>query len=123
MTFELRGHTLFLIYSKYVRKPRNAADSGAAHLATHKRCWTRTSTTCLDSYTRLWAADQPQVTEFVRFFVNEASKAVKSAGYVALPERGYELVLSRFEHRVLDSLFHGRGSTIGVEAADLTVDK
>lgn len=69
------------------------------------------------------AADQMQVTEFVRFFVNEARNSVSKAGYVALPDRSYEFVLGRFEHRVLGSLFHGRGSTIGVKSSDLVVDK
>lgn len=71
-------------------------------------------------YVSLRDAARPEVTEFVRFFLREASANVRNAGYVALPARTYELVQSRFDHRIVGSLFKGHGSTIGVKATDLT---
>lgn len=74
-------------------------------------------------YVNRSAADRPEISELVRFFVRTAKSSVNEVGYVALPDRSYQLVLSRFEHRVPGSLFHGRGSTIGVKASDLTAGK
>jgi len=55
--------------------------------------------------------------------VHEARATVTNVGYVALSEASYERVLSRFEHRLLGSLFQGRGSTVGVKASDLTAEQ
>lgn len=69
------------------------------------------------------ASERPDAAEFVRFFVRQARSIVRQNDYVPLSERGYDLVLARFDHRVLGSLFHGGGSTVGVNATDLTAGK
>ena len=74
-------------------------------------------------YVNRAAADRAEVSDFVRFILRRASSAVEHAGSVALPANAYDLVLYRFENRIQGSLFHGRGSTIGVKASDLTATK
>jgi phosphate transport system substrate-binding protein len=41
-------------------------------------------------------------------------RLVREVGYIALPDKVYDLALQRFERRVVGSVFGGKGSQIGV---------
>jgi len=56
-------------------------------------------------YVRPEAADRPEVTSFVNFYLDNAPQAVKKAGYVPLPDDLYDLVKKKFEQRVTGTMF------------------
>jgi phosphate transport system substrate-binding protein len=65
------------------------------------------------------AVDRPEVAKFVDYFLRNAKTLSAQVGYVALPERAYELVQKRFEAKKTGSVFAGKGSTIGVTVEQL----
>lgn len=69
-------------------------------------------------YVRKDAAERPEVAAFIKFYLAEAGKLVKSVGYIALPDKAYELALKRFEAKTTGSVFTG-GSQVGVKIEDL----
>lgn len=69
-------------------------------------------------YVRRDAADRPEVTAFVRFYMENAETLVNEIGYVALPKSAYALVSDRFEKRVTGSVYLGR-DTAGKRVEDV----
>ena len=65
------------------------------------------------------AAERPEIREFVKFYLNAGRPLVKEVGYVALPDKVYDLVLQRFDKQVLGSVFGGKGSKVGVTLESL----
>ncbi len=57
-------------------------------------------------YVSTEAAERPEVQAFVRFYLENAAALVGEVGYVALPDRVYDLALQRFEQRVTGSAFN-----------------
>ncbi|MEK6683458.1 MAG: PstS family phosphate ABC transporter substrate-binding protein [Nitrospirota bacterium] len=70
-------------------------------------------------YVSTKAAARPEVREFVKFYLNAGRPLVKEVGYVALPDKVYDLVLQRFDKQVLGSVFGGKGSKVGVTLESL----
>lgn len=68
-------------------------------------------------YVSVPAAERPEVQDFVRFYLQNAAKLVQEVGYVALPERAYELALERFDKRITGSAF--RHAEAGVDIVEL----
>jgi phosphate transport system substrate-binding protein len=65
------------------------------------------------------AAANPQVREFIEFFLDDESHIlVEDVGYVALPPKVYDLVNHRFDTGLVGSMFSG-GSQIGVTIEEL----
>ncbi len=64
------------------------------------------------------AADRPEVQEFIRFYLDNATDLVREVGYIPLPEEVYRLVGNRFDSRTVGSVFTG-GSKVGVTLASL----
>lgn len=64
------------------------------------------------------AADRTEVVEFVQFYLREAPVLVKEVGYVALPDKVYQLGLSRFADGTVGSAFTGK-DTAGVDLVKL----
>ncbi len=60
------------------------------------------------------SADRPSVASFVRFYLKEAPRLVKEVGYVPLTPTLYRLAQSRFEKRLVGSVFGAKGSQVGV---------
>ncbi|MDP6549285.1 MAG: PstS family phosphate ABC transporter substrate-binding protein [Dehalococcoidia bacterium] len=59
-------------------------------------------------YVRKEAGDQPYIKEFVRFFMSEEGRELATeVGYIAYPDRVYELALARFENGRTGTLFGG----------------
>ncbi|MDH5804262.1 MAG: PstS family phosphate ABC transporter substrate-binding protein [Gemmatimonadota bacterium] len=56
-------------------------------------------------YVSTVAAERPEIQAFVRFYLENAAALVGEVGYVALPDRVYELALERFEQRITGSVF------------------
>ena len=56
-------------------------------------------------YVSRQASERPEVSAFVKFYLENAPKLVTEVGYVPLPDRIYQLVLERFEKRATGSLF------------------
>lgn len=65
---------------------------------------------------KAWA--RPEVKAFVKFYLNEGRALVHEVGYVALPDKAYELAWARFEKGTVGSVFAG-GSQIGVRIEDI----
>src|SRR3972149_6556775 len=61
-------------------------------------------------YVNKKSADKPEIARFIKFYLENAAKLVKEVGYIALPEKAYQLVLERFEKRITGSVFGGKGS-------------
>lgn len=64
------------------------------------------------------AAGRPEVARFVEFYLQNAPALVREVGYIALPERAYQLALERFQKRVTGTIFSG-GSQVGVSMEEL----
>jgi phosphate transport system substrate-binding protein len=64
-------------------------------------------------YVSMTSLRRSEVARFVKFYLDHARKAVSDAGYVALPDRGDELVKARYEARKTGTAFTG-GSQVGV---------
>lgn len=65
------------------------------------------------------SADKPEVKRFVEFYIKNGGELSKEVGYVALPNKAYELALKRFTKRVTGSVFGGKGSQVGVKIEEL----
>lgn len=64
-------------------------------------------------------AERKEVQDFVAFYLDHATKLVAEVGYIALPDRAYQLARKRFDDRVLGSIFAGKGSRVGVSVQSL----
>ena len=65
-------------------------------------------------YVKTASAGRPEVQEFIKFYLTAGASLVSQVGYIALPQRAYDLALGRFEKRIPGSLFGGHGSQVGV---------
>lgn len=65
------------------------------------------------------AADRPEISAFVGYYLRNASKLVKEVGYVALPTDAYTLAQARYDKRTPGSIFGGQGSQVGVTVVNL----
>ncbi|MFZ5470467.1 MAG: PstS family phosphate ABC transporter substrate-binding protein [Myxococcota bacterium] len=65
------------------------------------------------------ALERPELVSFVKFYLANAAKLVSEVGYIPLPDRAYALAQERVDARVTGSLFHGKGSQVGVSIEDL----
>lgn len=69
-------------------------------------------------YVNKKSADQPEVKEFIDFFLKNASKLIKQVKYIPLPDRAYKLAEERFARRVTGTMFGGE-SKVGMKVEDL----
>lgn len=65
-------------------------------------------------YVSTKAAQRPEVTAFIDYYLAQAPKLVKEVGYVALPEKVQALVKDRWTQRKTGSVFGGHGSQVAV---------
>ncbi len=65
------------------------------------------------------ALEKKEVEAFVRYYLDHAAELSRSVGYIALPEKAYELARERLEKRVTGSVFGGAGSSVGVKIEEL----
>ena len=70
-------------------------------------------------YVNKKSADKPEVQRFIRFYMKNGGSLSKEVGYIALPQKAYELGLKRFEKRIAGSVFGGHGSQVGVKIEEL----
>ncbi len=70
-------------------------------------------------YVNKKSSERPEVKRFVEFYVKNAAQLTKEVGYIALPDRAYELALKRFTGRKTGSVFGGQGSQVGVKIEEL----
>jgi phosphate transport system substrate-binding protein len=70
-------------------------------------------------YVATKALDRPEIANFVQFYLANATKLVTEVGYVALPDRAYQLAQTRVDARRTGSMFGGKGSQIGVSIEQL----
>ncbi len=72
-------------------------------------------------YVKTTVAERPEVEAFVRFYLNpsNAQPLVEEVGYVPLPKKILALARSRFDSRVVGSIFEGKGSQVGVTLEEL----
>lgn len=70
-------------------------------------------------YVSVQSLERPEVAAFVDFYLSHGVKLVELAGYVALPERAYELGQARIARRVTGSALGGKGSRVGVSIDEL----
>ena len=65
------------------------------------------------------SADKSEIKRFTEFYMKSGADLSKEVGYIALPDKAYELALKRFEKRITGSVFGGQGSQIGVKIEEL----
>src|SRR3972149_5609498 len=70
-------------------------------------------------YVNKKSAGRPEVQKFIDFYMKNGKTLSREVGYVALPDKAYELVLRRFKKRVTGSVFGGQGSQVGVRIEEL----
>lgn len=64
-------------------------------------------------------AKKAEVKAFVEFYLTEGRELISEVGYVALPDKVYELGLKRFQAGTTGSLFTGSGSKVGMTVEEL----
>src|SRR5690606_26354920 len=62
--------------------------------------------------------DRPEVSGFVRFYLEHAAELAREVGYVPLPGQAYRLALANLENRRLGTAFGGRAE-VGVDVEEL----
>lgn len=65
------------------------------------------------------SANKLEVQRFIDFYMKNSGSLSKEVGYIALPQKAYELALKRFEKRIVGSVFGGHGSQVGVKIEEL----
>ena len=70
-------------------------------------------------YVSTKAMVRPEIREFMKFYLDVGRRLVKEVGYVALPDRVYDLALQRFDKQVIGSVFGGKGSKVGIRLESL----
>lgn len=64
-----------------------------------------------------------EVSDFMDFYVKNASQLAAEVGYIALPKKAYDMVQRRLTQRITGSLFEGEGSKVGVTVEQLLGDQ
>ncbi|MDX1582422.1 MAG: hypothetical protein R3338_02375, partial [Thermoanaerobaculia bacterium] len=64
------------------------------------------------------ALSEPIISEFVKFYLENAPELVREVGYIPLPGRAYELAQQRVDDRVTGTMFE-EGPQVGVSIEDL----
>jgi len=64
------------------------------------------------------AAERPEVTQFVEFYLKHGAELSKEVGYVDLPASAYDLALKNFHDRKLGTGFGGTPE-VGLHVEDL----
>ena len=70
-------------------------------------------------YVNKKSLDRPEVAAFVEFYLKNAARLAREVGYVALPDRAYELARLRLQRRITGSVFGGAGSQVGVKIEEV----
>jgi len=65
------------------------------------------------------SSERAEVQRFIEFYLKNAGKLSREVGYVALPDKAYDLALKRFKKGTPGSIFGGHGSQVGVKIEDL----
>jgi phosphate transport system substrate-binding protein len=55
----------------------------------------------------------------VNYYLDNAGALAGEVGYVALPEKAYELAKQRFNQKITGSVFADKHSTVGLKLEDL----
>jgi phosphate transport system substrate-binding protein len=70
-------------------------------------------------YVSSQSATREDVQTFVNFYLDNAATLAGEVGYVALPEKAYDLARHRFAKGVTGSVFADKESTVGLKLEDL----
>jgi phosphate transport system substrate-binding protein len=65
------------------------------------------------------AANRPEITSFVNYYLDNASTVVPETGYITLDKDIYALIKKRFESKISGSLFLTGKSSVGVKLNEL----
>lgn len=65
-------------------------------------------------YVSLKAADRPEVSQFVEYYLQNAAHLSEEVGYIRLPENAYTAAAQRFKQRVAGSVFKKKDAMVGV---------
>ena len=69
-------------------------------------------------YVNRKSADNPEVAEFVEFYLKNGAKLAKEVGYVDLPANAYTMALENFKNRKIGTAFGGEPE-VGVKVEEL----
>jgi phosphate transport system substrate-binding protein len=61
-------------------------------------------------YVQQKAAERPEVTEFVKFYVSNGKQLALAVKYIPLPDEAYPAVLQRFDSRTTGTVFDGHAA-------------
>jgi phosphate transport system substrate-binding protein len=70
-------------------------------------------------YVSTKAIERPEVSDFIRYYLANASKLTSEVGYIPLSNEAYQLAQTRVDQRITGSIFGGKGSQIGVSIEEL----
>ena len=65
------------------------------------------------------SAEREDIQIFVNYYLDNAAMLAGEVGYVALPEKAYELARHRFNEKITGSVFANKESTVGLKLEDL----
>ncbi len=70
-------------------------------------------------YVSTEAAEREEVQGLINYYLDEGRELAAEVGYIAMPDRAYELAQERFEARTTGSVFGGDGSTVGASVIEM----
>lgn len=70
-------------------------------------------------YVRKDRLDDPRLSNYIHYYLNEGRPLMGEVGYVALKDRTYELAIQRLQAGTAGSMLGGGGSRVGVSLDDL----
>lgn len=73
-------------------------------------------------YVNVKSASRPYVRQFIKFYLENASKLAEEVGYVSLPDEAYRLSYKRFTNKTKGSVFENR-STVGANLLQLLSER
>ncbi len=74
-------------------------------------------------YVRKKSANRVEIQKFIAFYMTQGGELSKEVGYIALPDRAYDLAHKRFQKRMTGSIFGGKGAQVGVKVEELLEKK
>jgi len=103
-------------------KPENGAGPQEASLENVKKGIYQPLARPLFIYVRKDIATNPEIIEFISFYLTHAKQLAEEVGYIPLSDEVYALALKRFKAGTTGSMFHG-GSQVGISLDTLLAEK
>lgn len=70
-------------------------------------------------YINAKSLEKPEVQKFIEFYLKNAKKLVREAGFIPLSDKAYELALKRIKKKIKGTMFGGKGAQVGITIEEL----